>query len=130
MSVSTVRRAIDDLKADRWLEVVQVGGKGGANAFIINSRVAWAQSRGNLWMAGFSARVIADRDEQAQIDTTPLRRIPVLQQGEMQLPVGPGEDPPSQPAFDGMEHNLPALRDPNTVDLIEGQTDAERVSQS
>ena len=40
MSVSTIRRAVDDLKAGRWIEVVQIGGKGGANAFIVNSRVA------------------------------------------------------------------------------------------
>lgn len=109
MSVATVRRAIDDLKADRWIEVVQIGGKGGANAFIINSRVAWAQGRDKLPLAAFSARVIVDREEQQQIDTTPLRRIPVLQQGEMQLPTGPGVEPPSQPSIPGMEPDLPAV---------------------
>lgn len=107
MSVATVRRAIDDLKSDRWIEVVQIGGKGGANAFVINSRVGWAQGRDKLNMAGFTARVIADRTEQQQIDDTPLRRIPVLQSGEQQLPTGPGEEPPSQPTIPGLEHDLP-----------------------
>ena len=109
MSVATVRRAIDDLKADRWIEVVQIGGKGGANAFVINSRVGWAQGRDKLHMAGFTARVIADREEQQQIDDAPLRRIPVLQRGERQLPSGPGEDPPSQPSIEGLEPDLPAI---------------------
>ena len=86
MSVATVRRAIDDLKADRWIEVVQIGGKGGANAFVINSRVAWAQGRDKLHMSAFTARVIADRDEQLHVDDVPLRRIPVLQPGSANCP--------------------------------------------
>lgn len=109
LSPATVRRALDDLKADRWIQVVQVGGKGGANAFVINSRVAWAQSRENLHLAAFTARVLADRDEQVQIDDVPLRRLPSLYQGERQLPSGPGEDPPSQPSIDGLEPDLPSL---------------------
>jgi len=109
MSVATVRRALDDLKADRWIEVVQIGGKGGANAYVINSRVAWALGRDKLHMAAFTARVIADASEQQQIDDTPLRRIPTLHPGELQLPSGPSEDPPSQPSIPGMEPDLPAL---------------------
>lgn len=109
MSVATVRRAINDLKTDRWIEVVQIGGKGGANAFVINSRVGWAQGRDKLHLAGFTARVIADRDEQPLLDDAPLRRIPVLQRGEMQLPSGPGEEPPSQPSIPGMEPDLPYI---------------------
>jgi len=111
MSVATVRRAIDDLKADRWIEVVQIGGKGGANAFVINSRVAWAMGRDKLYMSAFTARVLADRDEQQQLDDAPLRRIPVLRHGEQQLPSGPSADPPNQPALDGMEPDLPAVQE-------------------
>ncbi|HAN2136060.1 TPA: helix-turn-helix domain-containing protein [Escherichia coli] len=111
MSVSTIRRAIDDLKAGRWLEVVQIGGKGGANAFRINSRVAWSQSRDKLHLAAFTARVIADKSEQPALDDAPLRRIPTLMPGEFQLPSGPGEDPPSQPSFAGLEPDLPAVID-------------------
>lgn len=122
MSVATVRRAIDDLKADRWIEVVQIGGKGGANAFVINSRVAWAQGRDKLHMSAFTARVIADRDEQQQIDDVPLRRIPVLHPGERQLPSGPSAEPPSQPAIEGLEPDLPAVShvtvDPATRGLV------------
>jgi hypothetical protein len=109
MSVSTIRRAIDDLKAGRWIEVVQIGGKGGANAFVINSRVGWSQGRDKLHLAAFTARVIVDHDEQHSIDDAPLRRIPTLMPGEMQLPSGQGEDPPSQPAIPGLEPDLPSL---------------------
>lgn len=119
MSVSTIRRAIDDLKAGRWIEVVQIGGKGGANAFRINSRVAWAQARDKLHMASFTARVLADRDDQQAIDDAPLRRIPTLMPGEQQLPSGPGEEPPSQPAFPGLEPDLPHI-DMETGEVLDG----------
>jgi len=121
MSVATVRRALDDLKADRWIEVVQIGGKGGANAYVINSRVAWALGRDKLHMAAFTARVIADVDEQVQIDDAPLRRIPTLHPGEQQLPTGPGEDPPSQPSIPGMEPDLPALTEQEQIDARKQQ---------
>ena len=38
-----------------------------------------------------------------------LRRIPTLYPGEMQLPSGPGDTPPSQPSIPGMEPDLPSL---------------------
>lgn len=121
MSVSTIRRAIDDLRAGRWIEVVQIGGKGGANAFRINSRVGWAQARDKLHLASFTARVLADRDEQQAFDDAPLRRIPTLMPGERQLPTGNGEDPPSQPSLPDMEPDLPAIRtesvDPETGEI-------------
>ncbi|MDN8071521.1 hypothetical protein [Burkholderia vietnamiensis] len=109
-SEATVKRAVADLRAERWIEVVQLGGKGGVNAYVVNSRVAWADSRERLSTATFTARVLASRDEQERIDTSDLRRIPTLYPGERQLPGGPGEDPPSQPSIPGMEPDLPALR--------------------
>lgn len=112
MSFSTVRRAVDELKAGQWIQVLQLGGKGGSSAFVVNSRVAWATKRDNLALAVFSARVIASSDEQDAdaLEGPPLRRIPTLRHvGERQLPSGPGEDPPSQPSFDGLEPELPAL---------------------
>jgi hypothetical protein len=108
-SEATVKRAVADLRADRWIEVVQLGGKGGVNAYVVNSRVAWADSRERMATAAFTARVLAARDEQDRIDTSDLRRIPTLYPGERQLPTGPGEDPPSQPSISGMEPDLPSL---------------------
>lgn len=112
MSVATVRRALDDLKADAWIEIVQIGGKGGANAYVLNSKVAWAMGRRDLHLAVFTANIIARIEEQTQLSDTPLRRIPTLRPAELQLPTGPGEDPPSQPSIPGMEPDLPAIRQP------------------
>lgn len=111
MSASTVKRAIADLKDGNWIEVVMIGGKGGALAFVVNSRVGWAASRDKLHMAAFTAKVLAIGDEQeaGYLDGPELRRLPTLRPGEQQLPTGPGEDPPSQPAIPGMEPDLPAI---------------------
>lgn len=126
---NTVRRAIDVLEAERWIEVVQLGGKGGALAYVVNSRVAWGRSRADMRYAKFSASVLASGAEQlsALDDRPPLRQVPVLMAGEQQLPSGPGAAPPSQPSIGGMEPDLPSLqRDPNTVDWVDGKPDSER----
>lgn len=109
-SVDTVQRAIRDLVAERWIQVVRLG-KGKEAAYVVNDRVAWAQSRSDLRLSTFSATVVADIEDQdaATLESSGLRRIPTLYQGEMQLPTGPGEDPPSQPHLEGMEPDLPAL---------------------
>lgn len=108
---NTVRRAIQRLEADRWIEVIELGGKGGALAYVVNSRVAWADRRDNLRLARFSAQVIASASEQTLSidDRPPLRQVPVLLRGEHQLPSGPGDDPPSQPSLRGFEPDLPAV---------------------
>jgi len=111
-SEATVKRAVADLRADRWIEVVQLGGKGGVNAYVVNSRVAWADSRDKLGRAVFRATVVTTKAEQTDgIDTSSLRQIPTLYPGEQQLPSGPGAEPPSQPALDGMEPDLPAVQE-------------------
>lgn len=111
MSYATIRRAVADLKAGQWIQTIQIGGKGGGLAFIVNSRVAWATKRELLGMAVFSAQVLAIASEQDAdaLDGPPLRRIPTLYPGERQLPIGPGEDPPSQPQLEGLEPDLPSI---------------------
>lgn len=112
-SVATVRRAVDDLKANHWVQVVQIGGKGGANAFVVNSRVAWAAPRDALPMAAFSARVLSMATEQDQVTLTgpELKRIPhLMNPSERQLPSGPGLQPPSQPSIEGLEPDLPSIQ--------------------
>jgi hypothetical protein len=109
-SEATVKRAVSDLRKDKWIEVVQLGGKGGVNAYVVNSRVAWANARDQLGRAVFTATVVTTRAEQTEgIDSEPLRRIPTLYPGEQQLPNGAGLAPPSQPSFDGLEPDLPAV---------------------
>ncbi len=112
MSISTLKRAIADLKNGRWIEVVNIGGKGGANAYVINERVAWTQGRDKKVYAHFSASILAAQSEQKEApEEIPLRKFPMLRAAEIPLPTGKGEDPPSQPSISGFEPPLPALKD-------------------
>lgn len=110
-STDTVQRAVRDLVAERWIQVVKLNGPGTVSAYVVNDRVAWGQRRGELVLSVFSATVIADKDDQdpATLDHADLRRIPTLYPGEQQLPAGPGEPPPSQAILDGLEPDLPFL---------------------
>ncbi|EOD5864633.1 helix-turn-helix domain-containing protein [Salmonella enterica subsp. enterica serovar Idikan] len=118
----TVRRAVSDLVEEHWIQVVRLG-SGKEAAYVVNDRVAWGQPRDQLRLSVFSATVVADFEDQDALSlaSTELRRIPTLYPGEQQLPSGPGEEPPSQPSFDGMEPNLPTLEgqqfDPDTGEI-------------
>lgn len=109
-SVDTVQRALADLAAEKWIQIIRIG-KGKEAAYVINDRVAWAQSRDKLRLSRFSATIVANAEDQDNValDTAPLRRIPTLYPGERQLPGGPGLPPVSQPFFEGMEPDLPAI---------------------
>lgn len=106
---NSVRKAIQKLEAERWIEVVQIGGKGGALAYRINDRVAWGEKRDKLRYSRFSAQVLASSSEQAQPleGRPPLRQIPTLMRGEEQIPHGPPGAPPSQGLIEGTEPDLP-----------------------
>ena len=110
-SQETVKRAVADLVAERWVQVVKLNGPGTVNAYVVNDRVAWGQPRDQLRLSAFSATVVADHDDQdpTTLDHADLRRIPTLYPGEQQLPAGPGEPPPSQTILDGLEPDLPFL---------------------
>lgn len=109
ISDRTVIRAVADLEAGQWLQVVKIGA-GRENAYVLNDRVAWADKRENLRLSRFSAQVIADADDQSErtLSGPALHRLPDLLPGEAQLPSGNGLPPVSQPFFDGMEPDLPA----------------------
>jgi hypothetical protein len=98
------------LVEEHWVQVVRIG-KGKEAAYVVNDRVAWGQSRDQLRLSTFSATVIADFDDQEPdaLEHRDLRRIPTLYPGERQLPSGTGLAPPSQPALDGLEPDLPAV---------------------
>lgn len=115
MSVSTIKRAVSALQAGQWIEVRQVGGKGGANAYIVNERVAWTQARDKKRYALFSASVLLSEDEQRDgVDATPklrMRKFPLLRPGEIPLPTGKGAKPPVQTDIPSIEPQLPTLKD-------------------
>ncbi|NOG32849.1 helix-turn-helix domain-containing protein [Halomonas sp. TBZ9] len=110
---NTVRKAIQKLEAERWIEIVPIGGKGSALAYVINDRVAWGQPRDNLRYSRFSAQVLASPNEQATPldDRPPLRQIPTLMRGEKQIPHGEHGEPPSQGLIPGFEPDLPMRND-------------------
>jgi len=109
VSQRTIATAISDLSANQWIQIVRLG-KGKECAYVVNDRVAWDKPRDKLNLSLFSANVVADADDQDDLDGPPLKRIPVLFPGERQLPTGPGEDPPSQPSIPGMEPDLPSIQ--------------------
>jgi hypothetical protein len=101
----TARLAIEYLEQHNWIQVVNLG-KGQAKAYIVNSRVMWQTGRAGMRYALFNATVMASESDQdkAQIEnTTPLVTLPSLRKGEIQLPSGDGEAPPSQPQLDGVD---------------------------
>lgn len=111
--VRTIRRAIEDLVDDKWIQCVSMGGAGTVNAYIVNDQVAWGEKREKMTrLSLFTARVIADIDDQSEttLSRSQLRKIPVIMPNEKQLPSGPGEDPPSQPSIPGFEQELPAIQ--------------------
>jgi DNA-binding transcriptional MocR family regulator len=113
-SISTVKRALDALKAGNWLEVRQMGSTSSVNAYVMNDRVVWSGPRDGRRFSLFSANVLVSEEEQPDRDSLgkqePLQRLPYV--GERQMPVGPGLAPPSAPALPGMEPDLPAMPEP------------------
>lgn len=120
VSDRTVRTAIADLVADKWISVVKLNGPGTVAAYVVNDRVAWGQRRDQLCLSVFSATIVADRDvqDEALLGHADLRRIPTLYPGEQQLPTGPGEEPPSQPTIPGLEPDLPALTEAQQLERL------------
>lgn len=101
----TVKRAVADLVTDRWIQVVQVGGRGTVNAYVVNDAIAWGQARDQRQqLSQFHAQVIADADDQnpATLQSTQLRRLPMIYPPEQALPAGAGEEG-AQMLLDGME---------------------------
>jgi len=128
-SVDTVQRAVRDLVAEQWISMVRLG-RGKEAAYVVNDRVAWGERRDKLHLSAFSATVVADFDDQDEglLGHGDLRRLPTLYPGELQLPTGPGETPPSQPHLDGMEPDLPAI-DPDTGEIHNHWQELERRGQ-
>jgi DNA-binding transcriptional MocR family regulator len=117
-SIDTVQRALRDLEVEKWIQIVKLNGPGTISAYVVNDRVAWGQPRDQLMLSVFSATVVADIEDQdtATLEHGDLRRIPTLYPGELQLPTGPGEDPPSQPNIPGIEPDLPTMSEQDELE--------------
>lgn len=117
VSLNTVKRALTVLVEEHWIDVVRVGSeRGGVNAYVVNRRVAWADKRENQRYAAFDARILvreAEQDAPIADDRPPLRQLPSLSPGDMQLPHGDGLPPPSQPSL--VDADLPSLELPDEL---------------
>lgn len=79
VSVATTKRALHVLTEQAWIQTIRLGGeRGGALAYIVNSRVAWADSRENLKFARFNARVLVSSQDQEDLGQAPLKNMPTL----------------------------------------------------
>lgn len=110
-SRDTVIRSLATLKEFNWIQVVKLNGPGTVSAYVVNDRIAWGEARDKKYLSVFSASVVADVEDQEALElenSARLRRIPALFSGEMQLPTGPGDEPPAQALLGGLEPDLPA----------------------
>lgn len=104
VSQMTISRAAKKAEEARFLEIIRLGATAtGACGYRLNSRVHWTGKHANKRYATFSATVLARREDQPQVETTPLRRVPVIRRDEIPHPTGPGLPPPSQPGLAGVE---------------------------
>jgi Fe2+ or Zn2+ uptake regulation protein len=89
-SLATIKRSLQILLDDNWVEVWRIGKSGTVNAYVVNSRVAWADRRDNKEHAIFAAQIVVDRDDtpENQQRQTPLRKIPIIFPPEMALVAG------------------------------------------
>lgn len=124
----TITRAVADLVKANWIDVKYLNGPGTVAGYIINDRVAWGEKRENLRLSQFSANVIVSADDQPPEmleNTQPLKSMPALYPGEIQLPAGDGAEPPAQALLPGTEPDLP-VRD--YIDRATGEVlSAERL---
>ncbi len=104
-SLRTVQYALADLERDQWIQVVQIGANGTVNAYVVNSSVAWGESRDQIGrLSVFQAAVIADAEDQTEdrLGRSDLRKLPIIYPPEEAMPAGEGE-PGAQIALPGME---------------------------
>lgn len=121
VSIMTVRRSLAVLAEQNFIQTVRIGSeRGGVLGYIVNSRIAWADSRDNLRYASFSARVLVTSTEQTEpLDGPALNQVPHMAPGDLQLPHGPSIPPPAQENIETMLPDLPAIKKGDQLALID-----------
>lgn len=110
VSMATIKRALQVLTEQAWIQTIRLGGeRGGALAYVVNSRVAWADSRDNLRFARFNARVLVSSEDQPDLGHAPLKNMPVVSASETRLPEGNGFDSSTLELIDGLLPDLPQI---------------------
>ena len=101
----TIISAVRDLEEDNWIQVLRLNATGKVNAYVVNSNVAWGESRDQIGrLAIFSANVVVSSDDQPEgyLERSDLRKLPIIYPPEEALPHGEGE-PGAQTILPGME---------------------------
>ena len=96
VSAVAVKKAVAVLEDSRFVQVVKIGT---ANAYVVNTKVAWQGRRGARF-AHFHADIIAYENEQPKgkdlDDKEPLMQIPTAEPGERILVTNIPKEPPDQ----------------------------------
>lgn len=77
-SKRSIIRAIAVLVEGRWIERARIGHNTGVNAYIINSRVSWKDTRARRGLACIQGTIVLDsqeQDDETLMDTRPMRQI-------------------------------------------------------
>lgn len=110
-SLATVKRAIADLVKGNWIQTVSIGGgRGSTLAYVVNSRVAWADKRDNLKYASFQARVLVSEEDNPDLGEGPLNQIPILGPNDQLSIHGPGLPPPRQEEMEETMVGFPTIK--------------------
>lgn len=124
--LTTVKKSMKVLREGNWIQQIQIGKSGTVNAYVVNSRVAWADKRENLRLAHFSAQIIANASDQDQatLEPTEMRKVPLIHPPEEALPTGewPPESQTQIPGMEAVAKGMPEY-DPETGEVY--QTDLE-----
>ena len=114
--INTVARALADLERERWIQIVQVGSSGTVNAYVVNSCVAWGESREQIGrLSVFDASIVADEADQKEetLTRSTLRTLPIIYPPETAIPHGEGESgaqmmlPGLEPVIEGLPRPVP-----------------------
>lgn len=93
---TTVHKASKLLEQEKWIQIVKIGT---ANAYILNSKVAWRSHSGRRY-GNFYAEVVVSEEEQQksveELENVQLRHVPVLMKGEQPIVIDEDLPPPDQ----------------------------------
>lgn len=93
---TTVHKAVRLLEQEKWVQVVKVGT---ANAYILNSKVAWRDHSGKRYGSFYAEVLVSQKEQQKtseELEGVELRHVPVLMKGEQPLVSDEDLPPPDQ----------------------------------
>lgn len=105
---ATTKRALSVLIEQAWIQTIRLGRIEAALAYVVNSRIAWADSAAKISASHASMRVCLFRPKISDLGSGKLLKAPVMAPGDLQLPVGDGLAPPVR-NISGMLLDLPSI---------------------